>query len=136
MRPFAFLGVRPFAAFILAATALLPIAHAQETQETKESLPTVKEVLKASIDAVGSPELLASYKSRTAIGTMSIPAMQLSGPMKVYAAEPNLMLVDITIPGVGKSVQGYNGTVAWQIDPARGPSLMEGDVLDQFTINR
>jgi hypothetical protein len=126
---FSLRGLLPLASLVLAVSCALPVALAQDA---KTPLPTAKEVLTAFVEATSTPELRAKQKSRTATGTMSIPSMQLSGPMKVFAAEPNLLLVDITIPGMGKSLQGFNGTIGWQIDPTRGPSLMEGDMLEQF----
>lgn len=119
----------PLASLILAVSFAIPASHAQDA---KTKLPSVEEVITAFVNATSTPELRAKQTSRTIMGTMSIPSMQLSGPMVVYAAHPNFILVDITIPGMGKSLQGFNGTVGWQIDPSRGPSLLEGDLLEQF----
>ena len=119
----------PLVASILAVAILTPGSFAQETKTT---LPSVEEVLNAYVDAIGDKETMAKQKSRKISGTMSIPAMQMSGPMIIYAAEPNFFRVDITIPGMGKNLQGYNGKIGWQIDVSRGPLLMKGDVLEQF----
>lgn len=119
----------PLAISIASFAFMTPLVQAQDAQTT---LPSAKEVVTAFVDALGDKDMLAKQTSRKISGTMSIPAMQMSGPMVIYAAEPNFFKVDITIPGMGKSLQGFNGKIGWQIDVSRGPSLMKGDVLDMF----
>ena len=112
---------------------LFPAAtQAQDTSASAEqSLPTVREVLDAYLKATGAANLKDwnAIKSMTLKGKMQIPAAGLSGTMVVYKARPDFSKFEIDLPGMGKSLQGFNGKVGWSMDPARGPSLMSGDQL-------
>jgi hypothetical protein len=44
---------------------------------------------------------------------------------------PNRMQMETTIPGVGSIQVGYDGTVAWSVDPMQGPRLLTGKELDE-----
>jgi hypothetical protein len=40
------------------------------------------------------------------------------------------MLVIVDITGFGKSMQGFRDGIGWSMDPATGPALVEGSMLD------
>lgn len=52
-------------------------------------------------------------------------------PFKVFQARPNNMRVETTVFGL-KSIQTYNGTEAWTLNPAMGLEAQETDA-DDFT---
>jgi len=46
-------------------------------------------------------------------------------------SRPNKSLTRLTVPGVGKIEEGFDGKVAWSIDPISGPSLVTGRALTE-----
>ncbi len=115
---------------------VLPVATAQDapapTATETRPLPTAEAIHAKMIDFMGGREAFAEIGPVESIGTFSVPAMQMSGAMRTWSAPPNLMKVEVEIPGIGASLTGFDGTVGWSIDPVRGASLMEGEMLDQI----
>ena len=95
-------------------------------------LPDAKVVVDRMIGFLGGREAFKDLPPMTATGGFAIPAMNLNGKMTTWSAPPNLMKVEMDIPGLGKTLTGFNGTVGWSIDPNRGPSLMDGAMLDEI----
>jgi hypothetical protein len=62
---------------------------------------------------------------------MQIPAQGISADMDIYSAPPNKMLVKIEIPAMGSISSGFDGEVAWTINPMTGPMVLEGREMDQ-----
>ena len=83
------------------------------------------------IEAVGGEEALRSSTSATVKGTFEMPAMGMTGDMTVYAMAPNKFLLTINMAGIGETVQGYNGDIAWAENPMTGAQLVEGEMLEQ-----
>ncbi len=125
---FALCGV--LAAPIL-SSAVAQDAPAPAAADTRP-LPTAEAIHAKMIDFMGGREAFAEIRPVQSTGTFSVPAMQMKGDMKTWSAPPNLMKVEVNIPGVGTSLTGFDGTVGWSIDPVRGASLMEGDMLAQI----
>ena len=112
------------------------VAHAQDskpdTATEAEKLPTPQELVDLMVEFSGGAEALKDVKPVKSTGTFSIPQMQMTGEMTSWSAPPNLMRVDIKTPGIGIIMSGFNGKIGWSLDPTRGPSLMEGPMLDQI----
>lgn len=136
--------LRPLVLVLLCLTLsgglLAPRAGAQdteppETQPTSEAtpadLPPAEEIIASYIEATGGEELQRSHEFMTTKGTFSVPAAGLEGPMVVYQAAPNKQYTEVTIPGVGVTREGFDGTVAWSINAMTGPQLKEGEELEQ-----
>lgn len=62
-------------------------------------------------------------------GTFSIPAQNIVAAFELYAARPNRTLTRVTVPGVGRIENGYDGTHGWTLSPISGPELMTGQQL-------
>jgi hypothetical protein len=132
---------KPFS-LILAATLLAACpfvaapAVAQDagdkTPAADEKLPTPREIIDRFIKVTGGMDAYKKHASRTTSGYFEMPAMGMKGPMTIKQSSPNLMLVSIEFPGMGSMQQGYDGTVAWSIDPMSGPRLITGKQLDQM----
>ena len=125
------------AASMLAASPFLaPSTFAQDAPEKSktadDSLPTPREIIDRFIEVTGGMEAYKKHTSRTSSGYFEMPAMGLRGPMTVKQSSPNLMLVAIEFPGMGSMQQGYDGTIAWSIDPMSGARLITGKQLDQM----
>jgi outer membrane lipoprotein-sorting protein len=74
---------------------------------------------------------MAKHESRRAVGRISMPAQGVEGDVEIFAARPALMRLRMTIPGVGEIQSGYDGKVAWSVNPLTGPMLMQGKALEQ-----
>jgi hypothetical protein len=92
-------------------------------------LPDARRIVDRHIDAIGGRDAVLAQSSMHVTGTVGIPSAGLTGTFELFAKKPNRMLVKMTISGVGETVEGYNGTVGWEISPMTGPSLLEGKQL-------
>jgi hypothetical protein len=52
--------------------------------------------------------------------------------MEMFGAAPNRLFTIMDMPGVGQVRTGYDGEVAWTINPMMGPMLIEGATLRQL----
>lgn len=92
--------------------------------------PSAAEVIAAYVDAVGGEEALHRHTSMRAKGSFEMPSMGLTGDLDISTAAPNLLLVRVSLPGVGEILQGFDGEVAWSDNPMTGPAIMEGEARD------
>ncbi len=125
-----------FALCGILVSPVLPVATAQDAPapaatETRP-LPTAEAIHAKMIDFMGGREAFAEIGPVKSIGTFSVPAAQMNGTMKTWTAPPNFMKVEVELPGIGTSLTGFDGTVGWSIDPVRGASLMDGEMLAQI----
>lgn len=100
----------------------------------KVKLPPAKEIIEKFIKATGGRQARLKHKSSHAKGTMSMPAMGMSGPLEVFAAAPNRLALKIELPGMGIIREGFDGKVGWEVQPMMGPSVHEGVRLEQTRI--
>jgi hypothetical protein len=75
----------------------------------------------------GGKAAYAKIHNEVSTGTMEMAAMGIKGQLMAYQAEPNKELVEITIDGVGKVMEGTNGEVAWGMNPMQGPRIKDGE---------
>lgn len=94
-------------------------------------LPAARTVIDRHIAAIGGKEALTKHSSIHLKGTISMPSNGISGPLEVFAAKPNKTLTKITLGGIGEVLDGFDGTVAWSINPMTGPMLAQGKELEQ-----
>lgn len=106
-----------------AATAQAPAAQA--------ALPAAREIIDRYVAAIGGAEAIAAISSWSATGTFELPGQGITGSLEVYSARPAKSLVKVTIAGLGDVQTGYDGRVAWSMDPASGPALLTGQTLTQ-----
>lgn len=81
------------------------------------------------VDALGGSDVIRSHSSTTTRGKFVLRAMGLEGDAVIYAAAPNSVAQNISLPGMGSLQSGYNGEIAWSVDPMQGNSLLSGDAL-------
>jgi zinc protease len=116
---------------VAAASALAQTPQPQTPQqETKpaqttpakpaEAMPTVDQILDKYVQAVGGKAAIQKLNSTFSKGTIDIPVAGVSGPIEIYAKAPNKSVAIIDIPGFGKVMEGYDGTVGWAQDPQTG----------------
>ena len=121
---------------ILGGVSSAAQAQSGVTDATQEkaaaALPEPKVIVDRMIDFLGGKDAFKDIPPFTAIGQIAIPAMNINGKMTTWTAPPNLMKVEMDMPGMGKTLTGFDGKIGWSIDPNRGPSLMEGAMLDEI----
>jgi zinc protease len=115
-------------ALAAAAISFLPSFALAQTAP----LPAAKDLVAKHVAAIGGREAILRNPFFRAKGSFAMPAAGMTGQMEVVGAQPNLVFMKITIPGVGDMLQGFDGTHAWSLDPMQGPRLIEGEELAQM----
>ena len=106
-------------------------AVAEQAVAKAPALPSAREIIDRHIKALGGRDALTKFSSHHVRGKVELPSQGMTGEVEIFAARPNRIKVITSLPGVGQSMEGYDGTTAWQIHPAMGPRLLEGKELDQ-----
>jgi len=121
----------------LAALLFAPFqAQAPATKtEAPAKLPEARDIIERHIKAVGGREAILSHKSMHGVGTISIPSAGISGPVEVFGAAPNRIIVKSTIPGMGDFFEGYDGNHGWSVNPMTGPQLKADRELEQAKLD-
>jgi outer membrane lipoprotein-sorting protein len=123
-------------AIVLGAPFLFAQGKAPKTSSAKaEQLPSGESVMDRFVEVVGGVDAHKKIKSSIVRGTLSVPMMGMSAPITIYRASPNLMLNEVDMPGLGKMLEGCDGTNVWGYNALTGPSLKKGraaeDALDE-----
>jgi hypothetical protein len=113
-------------ASIATALVLLCVASPGARQA---ALPTAREVIDRSVQAAGGAAAFKAVRSIRGRGTVTIPSQKLTGEFEMVAARPNKTLTTVTLAGIGRLEEGYNGKIGWSIDPVSGPALVTGRAL-------
>jgi hypothetical protein len=100
---------------------------APESRAAGEQLPTVEWVLERYVTATGGREALLRHKSMTVRGRNYEPATnrEVSG---VFYTKDGKFLQVVTLPA-GKSLSGYDGQTAWDLDSHGQVTIHRGDVV-------
>jgi hypothetical protein len=100
------------------------------------TLPAPRDVIDRHVKAIGGREAVLSHKSAHATGTFSVPSSGMVGTIETFgAANPDRVLVRITIPGLGEMANGFDGSHGWAVTPMTGPMLQQGKELDQTRLD-
>jgi hypothetical protein len=92
--------------------------------------PDAATIVRRYVDAMGGDKL-RDKQGMTTEGTFSLPAMGTSGPMESSQAQPNQLVLRMTLPGIGEMRSGFDGTVGWSLNPLEGPRVLSGAELEQ-----
>ncbi len=95
-----------------------------------EDLPKGEKVLEDYVEATGGKAAYEKVKNRVAKGTLEITKANLKGDISITQAEPNKMLTVVELGPVGKTTQGTDGKLAWEISGLTGERLIEGEEKD------
>jgi hypothetical protein len=57
---------------------------------------------------------------------------QAKSVTEIWTMQPNKVFMRITMPGLGETQIGYNGSIGWTISPMTGPVLLEGEQLKEI----
>jgi len=127
-----FLRVATLAALLVAPlSAQAPAPAAPDATP----LPEARQIVERHVKAVGGRQAILAHKSMHAIGTLSVSGSGITGPVHIYGAAPDRVLVTASVPGIGEIVDGYDGSHAWSISPMTGPTLKSGKELEQTRLD-
>jgi zinc protease len=93
-------------------------------------LPSVDRILDHYLDAVGGRGAWLKLTSRVTMGTIDVPAQNLSGTIELREKAPDRILSEIRISGI-LFRQGFDGTVGWTDDPQNGLREQNGAELSE-----
>ncbi len=111
------------------AVAIALLCSARPHAQQAAALPTARQVVDRHVQAAGGAAAYRAVKSIRARGRLSIPSQNLSGEIDMMAARPNRSITRVTVEGVGKLEEGYDGKIGWSLDPINGPALVTGRAL-------
>lgn len=94
-------------------------------------LKTGEAVLDHFVEVTGGAAAYGKMHNMTMKGTMTMAAMGVKGSVTMYAAEPNKVSMVTEIAGVGKIVEGSDGTNGWTYSAMQGPQLKKGEELSE-----
>ncbi|HET7230677.1 MAG TPA: hypothetical protein VFJ16_11785 [Longimicrobium sp.] len=117
----------------LALAALALAAHAG-TARAQQPLPPAKQIVDKYVEAIGGRSLLGRFTARKTVAEMSMPSMGMTMNMEVFQARPNKVFTRMSSQ-MGTFTGGYDGSVAWSLDPMNGPRVLSGAELNQ-TLSR
>lgn len=109
------------------AVAVLAAAPARA-----QDLPPARQIVDAYVAAIGGSAAIENAMHRHMVGEMAMPTMGMSMTMEMWQSRPNKMLMVMEIPGMGEIRSGYDGQVAWSMNPMQGPRIAEGAELQQM----
>ncbi|MCX7798752.1 MAG: outer membrane lipoprotein-sorting protein [Fimbriimonadales bacterium] len=112
---------RALPAIVLALASAMALA-----QSPAQPTLTAEQVLDKSVEASGGKQNLTKLKTAILRATMEAPAQGLQGSVVTYIKAPNKIRVETDIAGIGKTLQGFDGKVAWSKDPIQGLRRLEG----------
>lgn len=94
--------------------------------QSNDRLPTAKEVLERYVAVTGGREALLRHKSMTIHGRLEIPSRQIERDGVLYT-KGGKMLQEIFLPDGKKNASGYDGQIAWNLDPDGKAQTQDGD---------
>jgi zinc protease len=110
--------------FSISAMAQSPVSSSKVTSSSAASsaaLPTVDEVLDRYVKALGGKAAIEKINSRVSKGTFEIPSLAgAKGMIEIYEKAPNKEVAILNIPGIGTQAEGFDGHVAWELEPDSG----------------
>lgn len=113
---------------LLAACAVPVLAAAQD-------LPDPKTLMEKHNAAVGGRAALDKYTSMRMVANMSMAAMGMEASVEMFRGKPNKFVQKVVLGPVGEILQGYDGKVAWALNPMAGAQLVEGEALESAKAN-
>ena len=95
------------------------------------SLPDAASIVARHVEAVGGAEAYRRVPAIHARGRLELPAQGIVAAIELFTVRPNRMLYRVTVPGVGRIENGYDGAIGWTVNPISGPELLEGRQLEE-----
>ncbi|HYW41726.1 MAG TPA: hypothetical protein VE959_02640 [Bryobacteraceae bacterium] len=96
-----------------------------------DDLPKAETILDKYVEVTGGKAAYAKIHAEITTGSMEFAAMGLKGKMVEFTAEPGESYAELTMPGIGKILEGTSGGVAWASSAIQGSRVKEGDEKDE-----
>jgi hypothetical protein len=120
-------GVLTVGAVMLGALTLCAVPRPLAAQRLPEAA-----ALAARHDSlVGGRAALEALASLRLLGTFSIPAAGIDAPVEIIKRKPNQYLFRTSLGEVGEVLQGFDGEIAWSVQPGQAPRILQGDELER-----
>jgi hypothetical protein len=94
-----------------------------------QTLPAAQDLFARHVQAMGGEAAFKAVHSMHALGRFAIAAQGIGGQLALFSARPARMVYRVTIPGIGRIENGYDGRIGWSISPVSGPELLKGRQL-------
>lgn len=94
-------------------------------------LPTAQEIIAKYVKAIGGRESAEKVKSWTSKGTVELAPLGVKGTFETITAAPDRSLTRMNLEGLGEFLDGYDGKVAWSVNPIQGSREKTGIELAQ-----
>ena len=117
----------PRLAFTFAAVSVLFGTALPAQQE----LPSPRSIIDRHIEATGGRKAVLAHASMRMAGTVTVPSNGMTGSFEAFAAKPNKVFVRNAVAGIGETLEGFDGRVAWTTSPLTGPMRLQGKQLEQ-----
>jgi hypothetical protein len=101
------------------------MAFAGAPARAAADLPKAETILDKFIEVTGGKAAYQKVHSEIESGSMTIGPITASHT--TYKVEPDKVLTEVVIQGVGTIQEGSNGTVAWSNSAIQGPHVKEGE---------
>ena len=125
------LAARAYLAVLFMVTAAVVGDPTALSAQGDGPLPTGRELVTRHVAALGGEQAFRSMTSIVARGRWEIPAQRITGSLELRSARPSKLLYRVTVPGIGRIENGYDGRVGWTISPISGPELLTGRQLSE-----
>lgn len=87
-----------------------------------QQVPSANEIFARHVEAIGGKDAVMQVSSIQTTGKVEVPGTGIAGTMEAFYA-PNRSVTRTTIPGVGEIATGFDGSVAWEVNPMQGPRI-------------
>lgn len=115
-------------ACVLAALATVVVSG---RQPDAQDLPPAAAIIARHVDAIGGVEAYKAVQSVHARGRLEIPAQGIVAAFELMTARPARMFYRVTVPGVGRIENGYDGKTGWTVSPISGPEVLTDRQLEE-----
>ena len=95
------------------------------------TLPSGRDLVRRHVAAIGGEAAFTAIASMRLRGHFEITGQNIAAEFEEFAARPDKLLMRADIPGIGHTEQGYDGRIAWTIDPQTGPRLLKDRERDE-----
>ncbi|MBX3737807.1 MAG: hypothetical protein KF715_14010 [Candidatus Didemnitutus sp.] len=92
----------------------------------------IDEAVRKFQTAMGSKEAFAKIKTRVTRARVEVPASGISAAMSISIREPDRILIEQDVPGMGRMLQGFDGKTGWAWGEMQGYRELHGAELVQL----
>jgi thiol-disulfide isomerase/thioredoxin len=108
---------------------------ASQVESKPNPLPTIDELLKTYVNAIGGREAHEKLKSRVIKGRIDLAGAESWGQLEIYGKAPNKSLTVMNVQPMGQVKHGYDGCTAWNAGDTVGLKTLTGPALAHFATN-